>query len=196
VFAAERPNIDIIIAGDLNVLLGYGEHGNRYWAARYETVFNRMKVPGFAFVGPQAPNGRRAEPWPKELPRTSNNVPTYHTRRQTPSTCTRQLDFVFVSKTMLGRVQVKALNEPEEWGPSDHCRIEIDVMWHEGAAINWPIGLRALAGLRARQFSDKQHSKGMPRNPVSQHDTIGDQSAKLAYQFRRADWDEACVLPK
>jgi hypothetical protein len=29
---------------------------------------------------------------------------------------------------MLGRVQVKALNEPEEWGPSDHCRIEIDVM--------------------------------------------------------------------
>jgi hypothetical protein len=29
---------------------------------------------------------------------------------------------------MFGRVPVKALNEPEEWGPSDHCRIEIDVM--------------------------------------------------------------------
>jgi hypothetical protein len=29
---------------------------------------------------------------------------------------------------MFGRVRVKALNEPEKWGLSDHCRIEIDVM--------------------------------------------------------------------
>jgi endonuclease/exonuclease/phosphatase family metal-dependent hydrolase len=128
VFAAERSNIDIIIAGDLNVLFGYGEHNNLYWAARYETVFHRMEVLGFAFAGPQAPNGRRAEPWPKELPRTSNNVPTYHTRRQTPATCTRQLDFVFVSRPMFDRVRVKALNQPEEWGASDHCRIQIDVI--------------------------------------------------------------------
>jgi hypothetical protein len=31
----------------------------------------RMAALGFKFVGPQAPNGRRAEPWPKELPRAS-----------------------------------------------------------------------------------------------------------------------------
>lgn len=76
VFATQRPSIDIIVAGDLNVLFRYGEHGNRHWAARNDTVFNRVEVLGLACVGPQAPNGRRAEPWPKELPRTSNNVPT------------------------------------------------------------------------------------------------------------------------
>ena len=86
-----------IAAGDLNVLYGHGEHGSAYWAGRYETVFTRMKALGLPFVGPQAPNGRQADPWPDELPRDSRNVPTYHTNRQTPATATRQLDFVFAS---------------------------------------------------------------------------------------------------
>ena len=127
VFASKQFRQNILIAGDLNVLHGHGERGDPYWARRYETIFNRMAALGFRFVGPQAPNGRRAEPWPKELPRASNNVPTYYARNQTPSTCTRQLDFVFASERMADRVRVRALNEPDQWGPSDHCRVEIEV---------------------------------------------------------------------
>ena len=36
-------------------------------------------------------------------------------------------DFVFASEGMADSIQVRALNGVEEWGPSDHCRIEIVV---------------------------------------------------------------------
>ena len=117
----------ILAAGDLNILHGHGERGSAYWAARYRTVFDRMEALGLPFVGPQAPHGRQADPWPRELPRESKNVPTFHTNRQTPDTATRQLDFVFASSELAGSVRVRALNEPDEWGPSDHCRLEIEV---------------------------------------------------------------------
>src|SRR5262245_38381187 len=118
----------ILAAGDLNILHGYGEHGSAYWASRYATVFNRMSALGLTFLGPQAPAGRRAEPWPDELPPESNNVPTYHTSHQTPATATRQLDFVFASASLAEQVRVRALNEAAHWGPSDHCRVEIEVI--------------------------------------------------------------------
>ena len=127
VFASKQSRQNILVAGDFNVLHGYGEHGDAYWGARYETVFRRMAVLGFKFVGPQAPNGRHAEPWPDELPRARNNVPTYHAKHQSPATCTRQLDFVFASGKLAEGVRVTALNEPDQWGPSDHCRVEIEI---------------------------------------------------------------------
>jgi endonuclease/exonuclease/phosphatase family metal-dependent hydrolase len=127
IFVSKRQRQNILVAGDLNVLFGYGEHGDAYWARRYESVFSRMAALGFGFVGPQWPNGRRAEPWPDELPRASNNVPTYYARGQTPETCTRQLDFVFASERLAERVRVRALNAADQWGPSDHCRVEIEV---------------------------------------------------------------------
>lgn len=117
----------ILAAGDLNILHGYGEGGNEYWASRYATVFSRMTALGLTFVGPQVPGGRPAEPWPDELPLESDNVPTYHTNRQTPATATRQLDFVFASSGLAEYVRVRALNDPDHWGPSDHCRVEIEV---------------------------------------------------------------------
>lgn len=117
----------ILAAGDLNILHGYGENGSPYWASRYATVFARMEAIGMRFVGPQAPAGRPADPWPDELPTASANVPTYHTTHQTPSTATRQLDFVFASVGLAEQVRVRARNEPDHWGPSDHCRIEIDI---------------------------------------------------------------------
>jgi endonuclease/exonuclease/phosphatase family metal-dependent hydrolase len=116
----------LLAAGDLNILHGYGENGSAYWASRYATVFARMEALGLSFVGPQAPAGRRADPWPDELPRMSSNVPTYHTSHQTPGTATRQLDFVFASQGLAERLRVRALNEPDHWGPSDHCRVEIE----------------------------------------------------------------------
>ena len=117
----------ILAAGDLNILHGHGEHGSGYWAARYQTVFDRMEALGLTFAGPQAPDGRQADPWPAELPLESKNVPTFHHNKQTPATATRQLDFVFASQGMSDSVRVRALNDPEQWGPSDHCRLEIEV---------------------------------------------------------------------
>lgn len=117
----------IIAAGDLNLLYGYGENGSPYWARRYMTVFDRMETLGLHFVGPQSPNGTQADPWPAELPAESKNVPTFRTNRGDPSTASRQLDFVFASEAIADRVQTAALNRPEEWGPSDHCRVRIVV---------------------------------------------------------------------
>lgn len=127
VLVGQQTGHRILAAGDLNILNGYGEGGSAYWASRYATVFARMSALGLSFVGPQAPAGRRADPWPDELPRESANVPTYHTSHQTPATATRQLDFVFASAGLSERVRVCALNEVHLWGPSDHCRVEIEV---------------------------------------------------------------------
>jgi endonuclease/exonuclease/phosphatase family metal-dependent hydrolase len=119
----------IIVAGDFNILYGYGEYRSSYWGKRYNTVFDRMDALGLQFVGPQAPDGgRQAEPWPEELPVGSLNVPTFHSNSQTPATASRQLDFVFASDSIADRVMVKELNGIEEWGPSDHCRILINVV--------------------------------------------------------------------
>ena len=127
VFVGQQNKHRIIAAGDLNILFGYGEDGSAYWGNRYSTTFDRMAAIGIPFVGPQAPAGRRANPWPDELPQTSNNVPTYHSNFMTPATAIRQLDFVFASNSIAEQVNVRALNEPDQWGPSDHCRVEIDV---------------------------------------------------------------------
>ena len=128
VLIGQQAGHRIVAAGDLNILHGYGEGGSSYWASRYATVFARMTALGLSFVGPQAPCGRRAEPWPEELPVDSANVPTYHTSHQTPATATRQLDFVFASTGLAGQLRACALNEIDDWGPSDHCRVEIELV--------------------------------------------------------------------
>ncbi len=125
-FIGRQDGHRIVAAGDLNILRGHGEDGSAYWAARYATVFERMDALGVPFVGPRHPHGRQADPWPDELPRESLNVPTYYSAQQrTPAAATRQLDFVLASRALAGAVRVRALNEPDEWGPSDHCRLEI-----------------------------------------------------------------------
>lgn len=118
----------IIAAGDFNVLYGYGEGGSQYWKARYDTVFNRMEALGLPLVGPYAPKGGKPpDPWPSEMPPNSTTVPTFRTARARSETASRQLDFVFASASLKNRLQVYALNAPEEWGPSDHCRILIEL---------------------------------------------------------------------
>ena len=126
-FIAKRGGHRVLAAGDMNILRGYGEYGDDYWAARYRTVFDRMEAIGMPCIGPEYPNGHQAHPWPDELPRDSRNVPTFHSNRQTPETAARQLDYVFASMELAGSLTVRALNEPQEWGPSDHCRIEIEL---------------------------------------------------------------------
>lgn len=108
-FIGRQRGHRIIAAGDLNILYGYGDDGSAYGAGRYETVFTRMEALGLQFIGPQCPNGRQADPWPDELPRNSKNVPTYYSRRQTPASATRQLDYAFASRGFHERVSVRAI---------------------------------------------------------------------------------------
>jgi len=127
-FIGNQRGHRIIAAGDLNALYGYGERGSPYWAARYRTIFTRMDALGLPFVGPQAPHGRQqTDPWPTELPPDSRNVPTFRSSFKDPATATRQLDFVFASESLTPYLGVRAVNDPCQWGPSDHCRVEIEV---------------------------------------------------------------------
>ena len=81
---------------------------------------------GLEFLGPQAPHGRRAETTPDDVPPDTKNVPTYY-RRSGPATAAHQLDYAFASHGFHEQVSVRAMNEIEEWGPSDHCRLMIEV---------------------------------------------------------------------
>ena len=80
IFVTKADGHRVLAAGDLNILRGYGEHGDAYWAARYQ----------------------------RPLPANWTN-------------------YVFASRGLADSLTVRALNRPEEWGPSDHCRIEIEL---------------------------------------------------------------------
>ena len=54
-------------------------------------------------------------------------MPTYHTTTKTPATAENQLDYAFASRGFHTAVTVQALNDPDHWGPSDHCRLLIDI---------------------------------------------------------------------
>ena len=117
----------IIAAGDLNIYHGYGDRGSSYWKNRYDTVFARMSSIGMCFVGPKFPNGRRAESPTCGVPCGSGNVPTHYDGGQSPRTACHQVDYVFASNSFAPSVTTRALNDPDPdiWGDSDHCRVEI-----------------------------------------------------------------------
>lgn len=114
----------IVAAGDLSIWHGYGSPS---WKRRYDTVFDRMEALGLPLVGPLHPHGRQADPVPTWFPEDTLNVPTYQRIGESTAEAKDQLDYVFASRSMADSVQVRALNGVEEWGPSDHCRIEIVV---------------------------------------------------------------------
>ena len=117
----------ILAAGDLNIAYGHG-FGDPYWEARHQTVFDRMEAIGMEFMGPQLPNGRQAETLAGGEPADSRNVVTFYLPGKNPATASNnQLDYVFASRGFHKSLKVRALNSVEEWGPSDHCRIEIEV---------------------------------------------------------------------
>ncbi|MDE0620101.1 MAG: hypothetical protein OXH83_00380 [Bryobacterales bacterium] len=115
----------ILAAGDLNMF--YGSTGWRLSLPdRDRTVWDRMQALGLEFLGPQAPHGRQAESDPDDVPPDTKNVPTYY-RRGGPEAAVNQLDYVFASRGFHEKIAVRAMNEIDEWGPSDHCRLLIDV---------------------------------------------------------------------
>lgn len=117
----------ILVAGDFNLIHGALYSNRLALPARDRSVFLRLNALGFEFLGPQFPNGRRAVPSPPGLPKDTANVPTYYTTHQKPATAANQLDYVFASRGFHESISVYALNDVEEWGPSDHCQIKIDI---------------------------------------------------------------------
>ena len=99
----------ILAAGDMNMrLLGRSEPNSRV-----ESVLMRMTGLGLEYSGPLTTDG---EP-----------VPTFYKRSEDASTASRPLDHVFASQGFHNGIEVRAMNGADEWGPSDHCRIIIDV---------------------------------------------------------------------
>lgn len=114
----------ILAAGDLNMSFQSAAQFDH----RAQTVLDRFQALGLDYMGPQYPAGRRADPIPEHLSKKSLDVPTYyHKPSNNPAGAYVQLDHVFASRGFHEEVQAKALNGAEEWGPSDHCRIWIDV---------------------------------------------------------------------
>ena len=117
----------IIAGGDLNLIYGSNTCDPQALDERGSGVFERFETIGLERMGPQYPAGRKAASIPSYLPADTKNVPTYYTMSERPETAVRQLDYVFASRGFHERVRVRALNEVDEWGPSDHCRILIEV---------------------------------------------------------------------
>ena len=114
----------MLAAGDLNLCYGATKTS---WYERERVVWDRFQALGLEFLGPQLPNGRAASSTPPKSPENTRDVPTYRSVRQTPAEANRQLDYAFASRGFHEKVTVRALNGVEEWGPSDHCRLLIEV---------------------------------------------------------------------
>ncbi len=119
----------ILAAGDLNLIYAtepiWGGERAKDWFHREWTVWRRFDALGLEFLGPQLPNGRAAT---APRPPDSLNVPTYKTSgEKSPAESWRQLDYAFASRGFHEQVSVRALNGIDEWGPSDHCRLLIEV---------------------------------------------------------------------
>ena len=114
--------------GDLNILHGHGDYGSAYWAALYATVFTRMAALGLPFIGPQAPHGRQAEPWPDELPPDSPQ--RAHLSLLPSNSATRRhanWTMCLPPRAWPMRCVFAPLTRSSNGGPSDHCRLVIDV---------------------------------------------------------------------
>ncbi|MDE0523323.1 MAG: hypothetical protein OXH76_13555 [Boseongicola sp.] len=116
----------ILAAGDLNMFYG-ATGGSLSLPERERTVWDRFEALGLKFLGPQAPNGRQASATPPDVPPDTRNVPTFYRRGKSAAEARDQLDYAFASRGFHKRVTVRARNEVEEWGSSDHCRILIEV---------------------------------------------------------------------
>ena len=116
----------ILAAGDLNMI--YGATGNTLaLPEREKAVWDRMTALGLEFLGPQAPDGWQPSVPQPDVPRDTKNVPTWVRNGRSPEEANRQFDYAIASRCFHERVTVRALNRTDEWGPSDHCRLLIEV---------------------------------------------------------------------
>ena len=109
----------VIAAGDWAIHPGWSTHETPIWKERealhFQTAFDRMKALGLREI---IPKGRRSD---------RGDVVTFRSMVETPAQACVQADYVFATENIANRVTVRALNQPDEWGPSDHCRLVIDL---------------------------------------------------------------------
>ena len=110
----------VIAAGDWDIYPCWSTYPTPIWnereALHFRTAFDRMRALGFRHV---VPKGRR---------RDRGDVVTYRSIGATPAAAWAQADYVFATENIADRVSARALNSPGDWGPSDHCRIVIDLV--------------------------------------------------------------------
>ena len=68
-----------------------------------------------------------AESAPDDVPSDTKNVPTFYRPGSGLASAVNHVDDAFASRRFYERVSVRVLNGVEEWGPSDHCRLMIEV---------------------------------------------------------------------
>ena len=73
-FIGSQQGHRILTAGDLNILYGYGDHGNTYWAGRYEANA-RMAPLGWRSSGRRHPMGDRLVHGLANCPPTARTFP-------------------------------------------------------------------------------------------------------------------------
>ena len=117
----------ILAAGDLNTMFGVTEENPLADPLRDQTIFDRMIALGLEFMGPEYPNGRQAETPIMGQPKDSKSVPTYRKVGESPKIANTQLDYVFASRGFHKTIRTRALNGVDEWGPSDHCQLLIEI---------------------------------------------------------------------
>ena len=109
----------VIAAGDWAIHPGWSTYPTPTWnereALHFQTAFDRMRALGFRKVIPKGRYGNRG------------NVVTFQSMVETPAQAWAQADYVFATENIADRVSACALNSPDDWGPSDHCRIVIDL---------------------------------------------------------------------
>ena len=118
----------ILLAGDMNAFYGELHHRGNGKPYRETSAFDRLHQLGFAFMGPQQPDGRGSScGLDKSLPTDTRNVATRRVIRKERVVSENQLDYVFASCGFHKSIHTRALNEVDEWGASDHCRILVEV---------------------------------------------------------------------
>ena len=124
----------LLAAGDLGTIYRPADNSRMEYPARAQTVFDRLRALGLELMGPQWPDAdRRADPLPHGMPKDTRNVPTCLAGQQRRRMLDQdivsgfQYDYVFASRGFHDRVRVHAMNDAAGFGPSDHCRIRIDV---------------------------------------------------------------------
>ena len=116
----------ILAAGDLNMI--YGATGRTLALPDREKAFwDRVGALGLEFLGPQAPDGWQPSGPQPDVPPDTKNVPTWAQIGRNREEANRQIDYAIASRGFHERVKVRALNRADEWGPSDHCRLMIEV---------------------------------------------------------------------